>query len=65
MASIIWTESALSDTNNIADFISRDSEFYAKQFVKKLIDGTLKLEAFLKLANQFVNCHNQIIGNYF
>lgn len=46
MASIIWTESALSDTNNIADFISRDSEFYAKQFVKKLIDATLKLESF-------------------
>ncbi len=46
MASIIWTEIALSDINNIADFISRDSEFYAKQFVKKLIDATLKLESF-------------------
>ncbi len=46
MASIIWTEIALSDINNIADFISRDSEFYAKQFVKKLIDATPKLEGF-------------------
>ena len=46
MASITWTESALNDINNIADFISRDSEFYAKQFVKKLIAATLKLESF-------------------
>jgi len=46
MASIIWTESALNDINNIADFISKDSEFYAKQFVKKLIDATVKLESF-------------------
>jgi toxin ParE1/3/4 len=46
MASITWTKSALNDVNNIADFISRDSEFYAKQFVKKLIAATLKLENF-------------------
>ena len=44
MAEVIWTESALSDINNIAEFISRDSEFYAKQFVKKLIDTILKLK---------------------
>ncbi len=59
------TESALSDVNNIADFISRNSEFYAKRFVKKLIDATLKLESFPEIGNQFVNCHNQIIGKLF
>jgi toxin ParE1/3/4 len=46
MASIIWTETALQDIESIAVFISRDSEFYAKQFVQKLIDATLKLEKF-------------------
>ena len=46
MASIVWTESALNDINNIADFIRKDSEFYAKQFVKKLISSTLKPEQF-------------------
>jgi plasmid stabilization system protein ParE len=34
MASIIWTKEALQDIGSIADFISKDSEFYAKQFVK-------------------------------
>ena len=43
MASIVWTENALNDIDNIALFISKDSEFYAKQFVKKLIDTTLNL----------------------
>lgn len=44
MASIIWTQNALNDINNIAEFISRDSEFYAKQFVKKLMNAAIKLE---------------------
>jgi toxin ParE1/3/4 len=49
MASITWTENALNDIENIAAFISKDSEFYAKQFVNKLIDATLKLEKFLEI----------------
>jgi toxin ParE1/3/4 len=36
----------LNDIDNIASYISKDSEFYAKQFVKKLINATLKLESF-------------------
>ena len=46
MASITWTENALNDIDNIALYISKGSEFYAKQFVKKLINTTLKLESF-------------------
>ncbi|HEX5151711.1 MAG TPA: type II toxin-antitoxin system RelE/ParE family toxin [Parafilimonas sp.] len=46
MASITWTENALNDIDNNASFISKDSEFYAKQFVKKLINATLKLKSF-------------------
>ena len=46
MASIVWTKEALLDIDNIAEFISRDSEFYAKQFVKKIINATLKLERY-------------------
>lgn len=46
MVSIIWTENALQDINSIAVFISNDSEFYAKQFVRKIINATIKLETF-------------------
>jgi toxin ParE1/3/4 len=33
-----WTEDAAEDIVSIAEFISRDSEFYAKAVVKKIID---------------------------
>ena len=46
MASIIWTKEALQDVDSIANFISKDSEFYARQFVKKIIGATLKLERY-------------------
>lgn len=46
MGSIIWTETASNDIEDIRKYISRDSVFYANQFIKKLIDSTLKLEKF-------------------
>lgn len=46
MVSIIWTENALQDIEDIANFIGRDSEFYAKQFVGKLMASTEKLERY-------------------
>ena len=36
----------MTDIDNIASYISKDSEFYAMQFVKELISATLKLESF-------------------
>ena len=33
-----WAEDAAEDIVSIAEFISRDSEFYAKVVVKKIID---------------------------
>lgn len=46
MVSIIWTETASDDIEGIRKYISKDSVFYANQFIKKLIDSTLKLEKF-------------------
>ncbi len=46
MVSIVWTEEALQDIDSIAAYISRDSEFYAKQFVQKLFTAVIKLERF-------------------
>lgn len=33
-----WTENAANDIVSIAEFISRDSEYYAKAVVKKIVD---------------------------
>lgn len=46
MVSIVWTKEALQDIDGIAAFISRDSEFYAKQFVQKLFAAVVKLERY-------------------
>jgi plasmid stabilization system protein ParE len=46
MAKIIWTETAINDINSIAEYISLDSEFYAKQFVQKIFAAADKLEKF-------------------
>ena len=46
MVLIIWTREALQDVDDIATFISRDSVWYAKQFVNKLFTATEKLERY-------------------
>ena len=46
MVSVIWTDEALRDIDNIATFIGRDSEFYARQFVQKIFSATAKLSRF-------------------
>ena len=40
---IRWTEPAVLDLENIRDFISRDSEYYAVEFTTKIIDAVEKL----------------------
>lgn len=43
---ISWTEPALSDLDGIRDYIARDSEYYATQFIERIIDAVEKLERF-------------------
>ena len=40
---IRWTEPAVLDLENIRDFISRDSKYYAVEFTTKIIDAVEKL----------------------
>jgi len=43
MKKLIWTEPAVDDLQGIFDFISKDSEYYARIFISKLMDTTEKL----------------------
>jgi len=43
---IEWTEPALVDLESIWDYIKRDSEYYATQFVERIIDAVGSLESF-------------------
>ena len=43
---IIWTLEAVDDLESIATYISRDSHFYAKSFVREIINASLSLKEF-------------------
>lgn len=36
--SIIWSEQSLDDIKNIAEFISRDSQYHAQRVIEQIID---------------------------
>lgn len=48
MAQIIWTEPALSDLNEIAEYIALDNIRAASKLVKKVFSSTERLEQFPK-----------------
>ena len=43
---IIWTEAALQDLAEAAEFIAQDSKFYAKSFVKEARQAARSLKRF-------------------
>jgi len=45
MARLIWTEPALADLDEIAEYIALDSPLAASRFVEKVFDKTDRLEA--------------------
>jgi toxin ParE1/3/4 len=44
-----WSEPAVRDLQDIHDYISRDSEYYASRFVERLLDAAEQLTAFPRL----------------
>ena len=43
---VAWSPAALEDVESLADFIARDSEFYARAVVEKILDTARKLKDF-------------------
>ena len=46
MAQVDWTIPALEDLDAIHEFIAKDSSFYARQTVERMLDRTRRLEKF-------------------
>ena len=46
---IEWTDPALEDLENIRDYIAKDSPYYARNFIERIFDTTLRLEDFPKI----------------
>lgn len=69
MAEIRWTDQALSDIENIAEFIAKDSEMYARIQVERFFEETQILESFPlsgRVVPEFKNkqIREIIFGNY-
>ena len=69
MVKVIWTSNARNDLKSIFDYISEDSNFYAKRFIDKIIKKVDVLENYPNLGRvvpEFQNPHLRelIEGNY-
>lgn len=43
---VVWSYEATADLDAIANYIARDSEFYAASFVQEIFDASYSLEMF-------------------
>ena len=64
-----WTEPALVDLESIWDFIKRDSEYYASQFIGKIIDAVESLKTFPEMGRnvpetESENIRELLFNNY-
>jgi toxin ParE1/3/4 len=69
MAKLIWSENAITDLENIYDFIAKDSPFYAKAQVDKIVNSVERLSLFPESGRQIPGFsyfpHREVIvGNY-
>ncbi len=49
---IVWSPEAIEDIEAIAEYIERDSKFYAKAVVNKIFNSSEKLKEFPKIGRE-------------
>ena len=69
MVKVLWTELARDDLKSIFDYISQDSEFYARRFADKLFLRVEALQDFPRMGRVVPEFENPSIrelveGNY-
>lgn len=58
---IEWTDPAIADLSAIHDYIARDSEHYATQFVSRIIEAVEKLPSFPEMGRKVPEGRSEII----
>lgn len=58
MAKVIWSPKAADQLDQIAQYISVDSEFYAKTVMNRIIGATRRLKTFPELGSIVPNFNN-------
>ncbi len=67
--SVKWAEVAWDDLDQIADFVARDSEYYAAAFVRRIRDTARSMDVFSERGRVVPelgdpNVREIIVGNY-
>lgn len=60
-----WSPGAIEDVEAIADYISRDSEFYARAVVTKIVDVSRSLGEFPRMGRVVPELNNENIRERF
>ncbi len=61
---IEWTEPAILDLDSIRDYIARDSQYYAAQFVERIIETVEKLEKFPEIGRKVPEAEEENIREF-
>ena len=56
---ILWTDPALSDLAAIRDYIARDSEYYATQFIGRILEAAENLLSFPEMGRKVPESRNR------
>ncbi len=62
---LIWSPHALDDIERIAEYIARDSEFYAATVAQRLFEAPLKLLEFPRLGRIVPETNTELIRELF
>jgi toxin ParE1/3/4 len=69
VAGLIWSPRAISDLDNICEYIARDSEYYARLFAERVMAAVEAIPVFPKAGRvvpefQQENLREKILQNY-
>ena len=59
MVKIVWSPQSLDDLEGIAEYIAKDSTFYASSFVGKIVDAVQKIASFPKIGRKVPEANDE------
>ncbi len=60
---VVWSPEAIEDLQSIAEYVQRDSEFYARAVVTKILDVSRSIKDFPLIGKLFLSLETKILKN--
>lgn len=62
---VIWSPEAIEDLESIANYIAKDSEFYARAVVSKILDASRRIKKFPLIGREVPEMEDEAIRERF